>query len=204
MYYCFLDIPDQINFLRDAFPNTSESFIDDRIFYSIPNKERYKINKIGCIFDTVQLIVLPQTVNKTGYPAVTLRDDKKARGVTCHIHRLLAITFIPTNDKGDIKDLQVNHKDGNKINYHLSNLEWVTAQENCDHAYRNNLRTDNTPIKITDIDSDTVTIVHSLGEAGRLFNVSPATILYYVRCGKSFKHHFFEYATKENKNTRSS
>jgi hypothetical protein len=52
------------------------------------------------------------------------------------VHRLVLMTFgsLPINDK-----MQVNHKDGNKVNNHISNLEWVTNQENVIHAYQNNL-----------------------------------------------------------------
>lgn len=46
------------------------------------------------------------------------------------IHRLIAATFIPNPENKPF----VNHKDGNKKNNHIFNLEWVTRQENEDHA----------------------------------------------------------------------
>ena len=45
------------------------------------------------------------------------------------IHRLVAQAFLP-NEKE-----QVNHKDGNKLNNHVDNLQWVTQSENMKHAY---------------------------------------------------------------------
>lgn len=49
-----------------------------------------------------------------------------------HVHRLIANAFIPNPDP-KTKD-QVNHKDGVKTNNHYKNLEWVSCQENVQHA----------------------------------------------------------------------
>lgn len=63
-----------------------------------------------------------------GYPRVTLYRDGKPH--TKLVHRLVAEAFLPR-----IKDRNfVNHKDGNKMNFSLKNLEWVTFKENLDHA----------------------------------------------------------------------
>lgn len=50
-------------------------------------------------------------------------------------HRLVAIYFLDNPNKQP----QVNHIDGNKQNNHVSNLEWVSNQENVTHAWKNNL-----------------------------------------------------------------
>ena len=67
------------------------------------------------------------------YPVVTIRINgiKRAR----LLHRLLAECFIPNPDNKP----QVNHIDGDKWNYSLDNLEWVTDQENKIHAHKSGL-----------------------------------------------------------------
>lgn len=47
------------------------------------------------------------------------------------VNRAVALLFIPNPDNKP----EVNHKDGNKLNNHYSNLEWVTSSENSLHAY---------------------------------------------------------------------
>lgn len=52
------------------------------------------------------------------------------------VHRLVAVNFIPNNNT----DLDIiNHKDGNKINNHYSNLEWCSSRDNNYHAWNTSL-----------------------------------------------------------------
>jgi hypothetical protein len=64
-----------------------------------------------------------------GYPAVNLRCNGKKFFKA--IHRLLAEHFIPNPDNLEM----VNHKDNDKSNYNLDNLEWVTRGQNIAHGF---------------------------------------------------------------------
>ena len=70
-----------------------------------------------------------QRFDKNGYKRVNLSKNGKEK--TISVHRLVAITFV----EGDSK-LTVNHKDGNKLNNHYSNLEFISSSENVKHAHR--------------------------------------------------------------------
>lgn len=66
---------------------------------------------------------------KDGYLSVRLY--KGGTSVYKRIHRLVAEAFIPNPEM----KTQVNHKDGNKRNNAVENLEWATASENVVHAH---------------------------------------------------------------------
>jgi hypothetical protein len=68
---------------------------------------------------------------KNGYARLTLK-----RGVQSTLHRLIAKYFIPNPNNYTF----VNHKDGNKHNHSIDNLEWCTRQQNEDHAFSTGLK----------------------------------------------------------------
>lgn len=75
--------------------------------------------------------ILKPGLNNPGYKFVILRKNGISENKM--IHRLVAETFL--NNPMDC----VNHKDGNKLNNHMSNLEWCTYSENKKHAYETGL-----------------------------------------------------------------
>lgn len=87
----------------------------------------------GCGY-TIQEKIKKTKVTKNGYVKVNLK--KKSEERTFFIHRLVAESFILNLDNKP----QVNHKDGNKYNNCVGNLEWVTAKENAHHAQKIGLR----------------------------------------------------------------
>lgn len=77
--------------------------------------------------------ILKSAIQGTGYERIYLHDEGVKRGF--YAHRLVAQAFLYRKDGAD----EVNHKDGNKLNNESSNLEWVTGDENIDHAFKEGL-----------------------------------------------------------------
>jgi len=98
----------------------------------VKSLERLRITKGGGITKVCERI-LKQTLNKFGYCKVTLTKAGKHHFFVAH--RLVAMAFIPNPE---IKP-EINHKDGNKQNNCVDNLEWCTPTENKRHAYATGL-----------------------------------------------------------------
>ena len=73
--------------------------------------------------------ILYQEKNTTGYNTVKLHKNGKA--IKKNVHRIVAETFLQNKENKKT----VNHKDGNKTNNNISNLEWATYGENNQHAF---------------------------------------------------------------------
>lgn len=96
--------------------------------------EDYSIDVLGNIYSSKGNIFLKKHKDAHGYIVVGFNKNLK----TYHfkVHRLIAENFL-SNPKG----LPIiNHKDGDKSNNNISNLEWSTHSRNLKHAYDNNLR----------------------------------------------------------------
>ena len=100
------------------------------------HESRYEVSSKGNVRGIRKGIVLKPLIYPNGYCFVGLYvGENKTKNFL--IHRLVAETFIPNPDN----KTQVNHKDGNKKNNDISNLEWVTARENLVHAFKIGLKT---------------------------------------------------------------
>lgn len=70
-------------------------------------------------------------IDKYGYERVVL--TKNGIRKTYSVHKLVALAFIPNPENKKT----INHKDGNKRNNNVSNLEWATEKENQIHKWEN-------------------------------------------------------------------
>lgn len=76
-------------------------------------------------------LIRPNVSGKLRYPAVTLAIDTN-RPKRFPVHILVATAFLGPCPPGH----EVNHKDGNKMDYRLSNLEYLTYSANKQHAFQ--------------------------------------------------------------------
>ena len=79
-------------------------------------------------------ILSKNRLTKDGYHRVSLAKDGKYKDFS--VHRLVAQAFIPNPEN----KLTVNHKNGDKLDNRVENLEWATREENMQHAYDNGLK----------------------------------------------------------------
>lgn len=114
-------------------------------FVPIPGFLHYEINRQGVVRSKDRTLrktdgsvqprkgrILSPGRGSHGYLTVSLHENGK--GTSHCIHRLVATSFLGIQD-----GKEVNHIDGNKMNNNLSNLEWVTRQQNTRHAFDHGL-----------------------------------------------------------------
>lgn len=93
----------------------------------------YELSDTGVVRNAKTGRELKQFKGKDGYKRVQVARK------TFLVHRLVAFMFVRCEPGKDF----VNHKDGDKLNNHASNLEWCTRAENMKHAYQMGLKSSN-------------------------------------------------------------
>lgn len=142
----------------------------------------YEITTNGDVINKHSGRIVKGQPNGKGYLRVSIGHQLK------FIHRLVAEKYLPNPENKP----QVNHKDGDKTNNHVNNLEWVTNSENRAHAVQKKLHlsgSDCTWAKLTDNDVKYVR-KHpeiSCADLAKKFNVSWSTIND-IRKGRTWKN----------------
>lgn len=91
----------------------------------------YEINQKGEVRNYKNKRLLKPYLNEKGYQTVTLSKEGKTKKKK--VHRLVALTFL--NNPDMLPD--VNHKDYDRKNNHVSNLEWMGRKENVNYSSSN-------------------------------------------------------------------
>lgn len=102
---------------------------------TIQDAQKYKISNLGrvksCQNSQDKILKLKKT--KLGYFTVGLMVEPNIRKWFL-VHRLVMNAFNPIDNS---ENYEVNHKDENKENNRIDNLEWMTSKENCNYGTRN-------------------------------------------------------------------
>lgn len=104
--------------------------IKDEQWKCIPEYPNVEISDTGLVRSRRTKKLIEQRITHKGYPSVSIKNSQgiyKSRVV----HRLVAYAFI----HNPLLKATVNHKDLNKTNNHISNLEWMSVKENVRHAW---------------------------------------------------------------------
>lgn len=169
---------------------------------SVPGFEgRYEVDQAGNVYSLRPSNGLKsgylkkRSTSTDGYFFVALFNEQGRQDF--YIHRLLMLTFNPVENSDQ---LEVNHKDGNKQNNDLSNLEWMTHTENMAHAYKylnaGSNRPRGTSVHNAKLTPESVREIRRLWDGGRgmsrkelaaMFGVTPYSIGTVVT-GKLWKH----------------
>lgn len=132
----------------------------------------YMISNLGNVLNAKRDVLMTKYLKITGYLVVKL--SKNGECFECKVHRLVATTFIDSPNNLPM----VNHKDENKLNNHVNNLEW------CDSIYNNNYGTRSirqaekmkVPIYQYSLSGDFIRRYNSVKEAGEYNNINPDNI----------------------------
>lgn len=133
------------------------------------------------------------SINRYGYGSITLPGP-----MPMPVHRVVATAFLPNPENKPV----VNHKDGNRLNNHVSNLEWVTYSENSLHARATGAYTTgrwskdgpNRGVRKVGKDGALICVFDSVAEAANNAGVSRAVICKAARLGRISRGYFWEYA----------
>lgn len=174
-------------------------------FVPIPGYPSYEINHQGIVKSkdrvlrkadgTMQPIkgrILSPGRGSHGYLTVSLHEN--GNGKSHCLHRLVATTFLGFQDGKD-----VNHMDGDKQNNDVSNLEWVTRQQNIQHAFKHGLSKTGkghhsfkgSIVAVNSVTGETFKMSGTKDITSRGFNHSR---VYCIANGKNYRHkghHFY-------------
>lgn len=101
----------------------------DEVFKIIEDHPTYLVSNIGRVLNIKRGRFLSPCIDTSGYSYVGLHNDKMVKNE--RLHRLVAVAFLA--NEGGLP--QVNHKDEDKSNNSVSNLEWCTAQYNTAYTH---------------------------------------------------------------------
>lgn len=153
--------------------------------YQISNLGRLKSLRVFCSFTKKYYPkekIIKGKLDQAGYVMVSLYKEGKVK--YCRIHRLVAQAFIPNTNNYPM----INHKDENKSNNNVNNLEWCTCLYN--NTYGNKNKNISNPVIQYDLKGNYVAEYKSISEASRQTGICRVTILYALKHTGGVTHNY--------------
>lgn len=148
----------------------------EKIEYKVIEKyPDYGITKNGEVISLLTGIFLKQIIRENGYKSVALRNGTTNTYIRTHL--LVAEAYIPNPDKKK----HINHKDGDKLNNNVDNLEWTTIRDNTIHAYETGLISTNIFVTVENIETKEIKEFRSIGSLSEYFNTNERAIIGYIK-----------------------
>jgi len=160
-------------------------------YYQVSSNGKVKSlsRKLGNNHVTKDIVMKP-VIDKYGYKRLGLYKNNKLTNAL--VHRLVATAFVDNNENKNI----VNHKDENKTNNNIDNLEWVTVKENNNYGTRIERISNSNKNKIKVIYRDnTYEIWDSAIDFAKEFGILQSNIIHCLKGRQKTYHGLrFEYA----------
>jgi hypothetical protein len=164
--------------------NTDENEIWKQIPIHLTNNvEHYYISNYGKIKNKNK--IKTNFCINNGYQVVSIKYK------LYYLHRLVALTFLENKENKEL----VNHKDGNKLNNLLENLEWTTSLENNLHSIKNGLSKTRKKVIQYDSNMNKMQEFNSIIECSKSLNIGKSCIsnscngkYKSTKCGYIFKY----------------
>lgn len=159
--------------------------------YQVSNLGRVKSFRKSTKFGCQAEFILKPSVANNGYAQVALYKNTKKQKFL--VHRLVASVFLPNPDNLP----QINHKDENRLNNNITNLEWCTAEYN--NAYGTAriraIDTRSKPIEQLTYDGKVIAIYRSSRLASELLGIKKATIIQAINKHTQCQGYYWQFSS---------
>lgn len=140
----------------------------------------FGIDKYGEIINFKTNGILKPVLDKDGYK--NINTSYCGQSVRFRVHREVAKAYILNPDNKPV----TNHKDGNKTNNYVDNLEWSTVRENTIHAYELGLSSLPVRAVLKDIKNNTTKEFRSVQYLSRSINIDQKNLLGFIKHSKKY------------------